>query len=212
MNMKTNMNNIKTIFLDWNGTICNNVFWEQLNSENTKELFDKITKSLFVNNGRLINPWMKNEINMNDIINIVCDETKINKRFLKEQLIYSSINMNFINLEIPNIIKLIQEKGIKVVLASDNMDIFRYTITNLKLDLLFDDILLSNEIGFLKTEWNGNNSLFFENYIKRKELNANECILIDDSKDLINMCQDIGMQNIKINDCKNTINELKRFI
>lgn len=107
MNMKTNMNNIKTIFLDWNGTICNNVFWEQLNSENTKELFDKITKSLFVNNGRLINPWMKNEINMNDIINIVCDETKINKRFLKEQLIYSSINMNFINLEIPNIIKLI---------------------------------------------------------------------------------------------------------
>lgn len=210
--MKTNMNNIKTIFLDWNGTICNNVFWEQLNSENTKELFDKITKSLFVNNGRLINPWMKNEINMNDIINIVCDETKINKRFLKEQLIYSSINMNFINLEIPNIIKLIQEKGIKVVLASDNMDIFRYTITNLKLDLLFDDILLSNEIGFLKTEWNGNNSLFFENYIKRKELNANECILIDDSKDLINMCQDIGMQNIKINDCKNTINELKRFI
>lgn len=92
------------------------------------------------------------------------------------------------------------------------MDIFRYTITNLKLDLLFDDILLSNEIGFLKTEWNGNNSLFFENYIKRKELNANECILIDDSKDLINMCQDIGMQNIKINDCKNTINELKRFI
>lgn len=210
--MKTNMNNIKTIFLDWNGTICNNVFWEQLNSENTKELFDKITKSLFVNNGRLINPWMKNEINMNDIINIVCDETKINKRFLKEQLIYSSINMNFINLEIPNIIKLIQEKGIKVVLASDNMDIFRYTITNLKLDLLFDDILLSNEIGFLKTEWNGNNSLFFENYIKRKELNANECVLIDDSKDLINMCQDVRMQNIKINDCKNTINELKRFI
>ena len=209
--MKTNMNNIKTIFLDWNGTICNNVFWEQLNSENTKELFDKITKSLFVNNGRLINPWMKNEINMNDIINIVCDETKINKRFLKEQLIYSSINMNFINLEIPNIIKLIQEKGIKVVLASDNMDIFRYTITNLKIDLLFDDLLLSNEIGFVKSELKNNKSLFFDNYINKHHLTYNNCVLIDDSQEIANTCKSIGMNNIKINDCKKTIEELRRF-
>ena len=146
------MESIKTIFLDWNGTICNNVFWQQLDNNSTKEIFEKIKKCLFIDNGNLIDPWMKNQLSMNDIINIISNETKINKQFLKEQLIFSSENMNFVNPEIPNIIKLIQEKGIKVVLASDNMDVFRYTISKLKLDLLFDDLLLSNEIGFLKTE------------------------------------------------------------
>ena len=206
------MDSIKTIFLDWNGTICNNVFWQQLDNDSTKEIFEKIKKCLFIDNGNLIDPWMKNQLSMNDIINTISNKTKINKQFLKEQLIFSSENMNFINPEIPNIIKLIQEKGIKVVLASDNMDVFRYTISKLKLDLLFDDLLLSNEIGFLKTEWTGNTSLFFKNYIKRKHLNLSECILIDDAKNLTDMCHDIGMQNLKIDNCYETINKLKIFL
>ncbi len=206
------MDSIKTIFLDWNGTICNNVFWQQLNNNSTKEIFEKIKKCLFIDSRNLIDPWMKNQLSMNDIINTIYNETKINKQFLKEQLIFSSENMNFVNPEIPNIIKSIQEKGIKIVLASDNMDVFRYTISKLKLDLLFDDLLLSNEIGFLKTEWTGNTSLFFKNYIKRKNLNPNECILIDDSKKLTDMCHDIGMQNLKIDNCHETINKLKIFL
>lgn len=155
------MQAIKTIFLDWNGTICNNVFWEQLNNSTTKEIFDKITKCLFIKHNHLINSWMKNILSMNDIIDIVSRETNIDKYFLKEQLIISSLGMNYVDLNIPNIIKLIQIKGIKVVLASDNMDVFKYTITNLKMDLLFDDLLLSNEIGFLKSELNDSKSLFF---------------------------------------------------
>lgn len=206
------MDSIKTIFLDWNGTICNNVFWQQLDNNSTKEIFEKIKKYLFIDNRNLIDPWMKNQLSMNDIINIISNETKINKQFLKEQLIFSSENMNFVNPEIPNIIKSIQEKNIKVILASDNMDVFRYTISKLKLDLLFDDLLLSNEIGFLKTEWTGNTSLFFKNYIKRKNLNLSECILIDDAKNLIDICHDIGMQNLKIDNCHETINKLKIFL
>lgn len=206
------MDSIKTIFLDWNGTICNNVFWQQLDNNSTKEIFEKIKKCLFIDNGNLIDPWMKNQLSMNDIVDTIYNETKINKQFLKEQLIFSSENMNFVNPEIPNIIKSIQEKDIKVILASDNMDVFRYTISKLKLDLLFDDLLLSNEIGFLKTEWTGNASLFFKNYIKRKNLNLSECILIDDAKNLIDMCHDIGMQNLKIDNCHEIINKLKIFL
>ena len=40
------MQNIKTIFLDWNGTICNNVFGEQLNNSTTKDIFEKIIKKI----------------------------------------------------------------------------------------------------------------------------------------------------------------------
>lgn len=206
------MQNIKTIFLDWNGTICNNVFGEQLNNSTTKDIFEKITKSLFVNNCHLIEPWMKNKLNFNDIIDVIHKETGFDKTFLKEQLIISSINMSYIDPEIPSVIKAIQNKGIKVVLASDNMDIFRYTITNLKMDLLFDDLLLSNEIGFVKSELKNNKSLFFDNYINKHHLTYDNCVLIDDSQEIANTCKSIGMNNIKINDCKKTIEELKRFI
>lgn len=206
------MQAIKTIFLDWNGTICNNVFWEQLNNSTTKEIFDKITKCLFIKHNHLINSWMKNILSMNDIIDIVSRETNIDKYFLKEQLIISSLGMNYVDLNIPNIIKLIQIKGIKVVLASDNMDVFKYTITNLKMDLLFDDLLLSNEIGFLKSDLNDSKSLFFENYINKNNLKYNECILIDDSKELTNLCKQIGMNNIQIDNCVNIINELRKCI
>ena len=205
------MQNIKTIFLDWNGTICNNVFWEQLDNGTTKDIFEKITKSLFVNNCDFIEPWMKNKLNFNDIIDVIHKETGFDKTFLKEQLIISSINMNYIDPEIPSVIKAIQNKGIKVVLASDNMDIFRYTITNLKMDLLFDDLLLSNEIGFVKSELKNNKSLFFDNYINKHHLTYDNCVLIDDSQEIANTCKSIGMNNIKINDCKKTIEKLRRF-
>lgn len=206
------MQNIKVIFLDWNKTICNNVFWQQLNNETTKEIFDKITNCLFVNNCSLINPWMKNEFSEIDIIEVIHKETGIDKRFLLEQLMLSSLNMNYINLEIPDVIRNIQKQGIKVVLASDNMDCFKYTITNLKLDLLFDDMILSNEIGFLKNEIKDNKSLFFDNYINKHNLKYSDCVLIDDSKELQLMCKNIGMNNIKVEDCNDTINILKSFI
>ncbi len=206
------MQNIKVIFLDWNGTICNNVFWEQLNNDTTKNIFNKITKSLFINNCNLIKPWMKNELSFNDIISTICEETYFNKNFLKEQLLISSINMNYINLEIPNIIKTIQNKGIKVVLASDNMDIFRYTITNLKLDLLFDDLLLSNEIGYLKSEYNiENKSLFFNRYLEKQGISYNNCVLIDDSEEIADTCKKIGINNIKINNINDIKNILMEF-
>ena len=50
------MNSIKKIFLDWNGTICNDVFWQQLDNSGTKEIFEKIKKCLFIDNGNLIDP------------------------------------------------------------------------------------------------------------------------------------------------------------
>lgn len=111
------MQNIKTIFLDWHGTICKNVFWEHLKSEN-KNLFDTINKILFVDNQNLIDEWMLNKADIDDILDLLYKKTDISKEYLMSELIYSLKQMNFVIPNFANIIKQIQENDIKVVLVS----------------------------------------------------------------------------------------------
>ena len=117
--------------------------------------------------------------------------------------------MNFVIPDLIDIIKKIQENNIKVVLSSENMDVFSYVIDNLNLKNIFDDILLSNVLKHSKKEVDINNhALFFHDYITKNNLKYEECVLIDDSKSLIDMCKKVGMNNIKINDCEKEIKNI----
>ena len=77
---------------------------------------------------------------------------------------------------------IIRENGIKVVLATDNMDTFeRWTVPALELEPLFDGILTSVYCGALKSEIQGDYSPFFDHYLKQNRVRPTEAILIDDS-------------------------------
>ncbi len=207
------MENIKIIFLDWHKTICTDVFWQHLNKGDTKEYFDKIRKNLFIENMLLPYKWVLGFVDTNYVVNKIHEDTKINKDFLIDNLIESSNNMNFVDLEIPNIIKKIRKNNIKVVLSSANMDIFNYTIKSLKLNELFDDLLLSNNLMCSKNDIDcDNKSLFFDDYIKNNNYDYKDCVLIDDSKSLVDVCNILGMNNIRIKNCKEEIkNTLNNF-
>lgn len=207
------MQNIKAIFLDWNGTISKDYFWKSLKTKNN-ELFEKINKILFVDNSYIINEWMLGNVKIDDILNLLSKETKANQEYLMEELVFGLKQMDFVIHDLKDIIKKIQKNDIKVVLSSDNMDIFSYVIDNLNLKNIFDDILLSNILKHLKNDVDGNNhALFFHDYIIKNNLKYEECVLIDDSKSLVDMCKKVGMNNIKINDCEKEIRDvLLKFI
>ena len=207
------MQNIKVIFLDWNGTISKDYFWKSLKTKNN-ELFEKINKILFVDNSYIINEWMLGNLKINDILNLLSKETKASQEYLMEELVFGFKQMDFVIHDLKDIIKKIQKNDIKVVLSSDNMDIFSYVIDNLNLKNIFDDILLSNILKHLKNDVDGNNhALFFHDYIIKNNLKYDECVLIDDSKSLVDMCKKVGMNNIKINDCEKEIRDvLLKFI
>ena len=207
------MQNIKAIFLDWNGTISKDYFWKSLKTKNN-ELFEKINKILFVDNSYIINEWMLGNVKIDDILNLLSKETKANQEYLMEELVFGLKQMDFVIHDLKDIIKKIQKNDIKVVLSSDNMDIFSYVIDNLNLKNIFDDILLSNILKHLKNDVDGNNhALFFHDYIIKNNLKYEECVLIDDSKSLVDMCKKVGMNNIKINDCEKEIKDvLLKFI
>lgn len=157
---------------------------------------------------------MIDDLDCNDVIDKISLGTNLEKNFIKETLIQSSKNMRFVDDSIPNLIKKIQQNNIKVVLASDNMDVFNFTIENLKLNFLFDDMLLSNNLKVVKKFINNNGNLpFFESFLQKNNLKYSDCVLIDDSKNLVKVCEIVGMNNICVENCENQIVDiLKEFI
>jgi FMN phosphatase YigB (HAD superfamily) len=181
------MNNLKIVFIDWNNTLSKSKFWEHLKLSSTKDLklFKKLEKSLFINNSHLLKPWMRGDLVTDDVVKIISKNTKIDIDYVFNHFIKSCKEMVFISKEIPELIKKIQHKSIKVYIATDNMDSFnKWTIPEMKLADLFDGIINSFDRKALKTDFdeNGKNS-FFKDVLKTEKINPKNAVLIDDSED-----------------------------
>jgi len=79
-------------------------------------------------------------------------------------------------------IRALRAQGIKVVLATDNMDAFsRWTVPALHLGGIFDAILDSASLGVLKDDRVGGHSPFFGPWLTDHRIAPSEAVLIDDS-------------------------------
>jgi FMN phosphatase YigB (HAD superfamily) len=79
-------------------------------------------------------------------------------------------------------LQAIREQGIKVVLATDNMDAFcRWTVPAMHLGGIFDAILDSASLGVLKDDLVGGRSPFFGPWLSDQRIAPSEAVLVDDS-------------------------------
>ena len=204
----------KVIFIDWNKTLSNSMFWSQmrnLNHPHNKHV-ENIEKTLFNNNRNLINPWMRGEYSSEDICQIISNQSGIPFEIIFDGLKESCSVMEFISNEIPQLIKQLKSKGFKVVIATDNMDTFsRFTIPAMKLTNLFDDFLISCDIKSLKGDVEENSIPFFKDYLQQNNLNYNDSILLDDCNDMGDVYNRLGLEIIKITDENKLISILKEY-
>lgn len=204
----------KVIFIDWNKTLSNSRFWEQLEDVNHKHHNHHlgIIDSLFVENKNLITPWMQGKLTAEDICNAIAENTGIDAEIIFDELVESAKNMTFVSEEIPELINSIRAKGIKVVIATDNMDTFnRFTVKSMDLENLFDDILNSYALKAMKGDFENNKSLFFDDFIKRNNLSYAKTVLLDDSTSNSDPLTSLGMKTIQITSPKNLIYNLKYY-
>src|SRR3989344_694778 len=132
----------KSIFLDWYKTLSHGLFWEHMadNDHPLHQHHSQIVQWLFVDNKQLINPWMRGEYSSEDICALIASDLNLSVTTLVTELERSCRNMQFYSDEIPGLLKQIKQKGIKVVIATDNMDTFRrFTVPGMKLDSLFHE-------------------------------------------------------------------------
>lgn len=205
----------KVIFIDWNGTISHSRFWEHLEdpSHPNNSYFKPVTESLFVKHRSIISDWMLSKLTIEDICKLIAEDTNLDYEIILKEFIESCQNMKYISDELPDLIRKLQSKGIKCVIATDNMDSFdRFTVPSMNLTELFDGILNSYSLKSFKYNVVDKELPFFEEYLSDNNLKYSNVVLIDDSIDRAGFYEANGFKIINVNKDYTLIEVLKSFL
>jgi len=185
---------LKVIFVDWHKTLCSCPFFHHLEKRDAS-LYDKLEYRLFeempIEN---FIEWMRGNITKKDIVaRLAGNDLPVSK--VSELLKQGCETMFLDRKDYLKWIRKIRKKGIKAVIATDNVDTFdEYTVPSLKLMRYFDDILSSCRLRKLKKDVNGKRLLFFDDFLKKNGIKYDEAMLIDDDEKTIKLCKHHGMQ------------------
>lgn len=203
----------KIVFIDWSGTLSKSKFWGHLEASDP-ELFKMIEDNLFKKNIDLIKPWMKGTLTSEDVVKKISQETGLDYNKVFEEFVKGCELMDFVDPKVPSLIEKLQKKGIKVYIASNNMDSFdRWTIPAMKLDRIFNGIINSFPIKVLKHDFaDDGTSLFFDKVLKKEGVKPQETTLIDDSEDKEGKLGSFGINYRRISDQRILVTELSELV
>ncbi len=181
----------RVIFLDWYMTLSDSLFWEDWATDTDKQKdLVAIQSVMFSNEGRLANVWMRGGINSEEAVKEICKIAKLDEDMVLQGLISSCKNMELNNDNLLSTIEDIRRLGTEVVIATDNMDTFiRWTVPSLRLERYFDGIIDSFTQKALKADFDGETSLFFNDYLQTSKTPPEKMVLIDDRADAVTVEQ-----------------------
>lgn len=143
-------NNIKTLLIDFDGTICFDRFWRSADGN----IQSQIKSYLFDTDDKLVNDWLRGYYTSEQVNKRIADTFDYRYEDLWDIFVKDCQTM-FIR---PKTLELIQRarSKYKIILLTDNMDCFdRFTIPSLQLDKCFDQIINSYNYGVTKADING---------------------------------------------------------
>ena len=139
---------------------------------------------------------MTNEISFEEINKILSNKMGIEEDYLNKILIQSIKEYEW-NWDLINLYQEYRQKGIKVVITTDNMDIFsKIAVPYNDFNKYFDKIYNSADIKLLKEE---NNYQFFNDISKEYNLKTNEVLIVDDNKKTIEETGKLGYKTYLYN-------------
>lgn len=190
----------KVVFVDWDGTLSGSRFWSRW--AGTPQ-YRQIQETLFHDGRNLLQDWMRGRTTYAAILRHIEDKTGISYKALEDELRYSAENMSYIDPGVIEQVQALRTQGVKVVIATDNMDTFhRWTVPALRLNMLFDDILTSDAQRALKIDLNSDGmSTFFSRYFLQSGIDPSEAILLDDSSDT-RVVERIGMDFLHVTEVR----------
>lgn len=185
---------IKIIFFDWYKTLSSSTLFNSI--ADNKNLYKKLEDKIFGDEYQFVQDWMIGKLSLEEVISIVCSKDKdLSKEEIYKIIKTSSENLSFDSEEYLELIKSIKDKGIKVVIATDNMDIFeRFTVPAQKLNDLFDDVLSSHNLKCVKDTIVNDKLVFFDDYLSNQGINYDETLFFDDTQHTLNLCKERGMK------------------
>jgi len=177
----------ETILFDFDGVLCKDRFYASTLLPEHEEVSDWIQKNVFSKGGshnELVRPWMKGERTSDDINRVISENTGIKYEDLKS-LYEESIRQMRLDENVLMLAKELKEKGIKIGIVTDNMDVFsQITVPHKKLTGLFNVIVNSADYGKLKNE---NEGELFDIALRALDEKIGSSLMIDDAERTIEL-------------------------
>lgn len=175
---------IKTLFIDFDGTLCHDKFWRSFDSGS----LTKLEHRLFLSNIALVKDWMIGTYSSEQINKKLAEELHIDYQTLWDVFVKDCQTMKIENRVLEKIDEL--RNSYKVVLITDNMDCFdRFTVPALGLNKYFDLIINSFNECILKSE---NNGQLFLDVMRRVNSIPSESVLLDNSEKSCDIFKSLG--------------------
>ena len=197
---------IKAIFFDFDGVLT-------LNNSGTAQTCKYISENIGVDYNLLIKSFKNLKLDLllgykkySDIlpkINNLIDN-KIDNQLLENAFLSTPKNTKMFDL-----VKNLRNKGYKTGIITDNpIERFNVLEKKIRLDLIFDSIIISSEVKSLK-----NQEIIFQAALSSLNLNSYDAVFIDNSKSNLEVPSNMGFKTIlyddKINDINLLISELE---
>jgi len=195
------------IFIDWDGTLCWGRFWESLLK--TDASLAKVVSHFFTVEKEMELKWMTGKLTSEEVVKLISDRSGLPEKLLWESFVDDCEKM-YVEAEAISLIKKLKEKY-TVILVTGNMDCFsRFTVPALGLDKIFDHIVNSYYVGYLKSDHNGKT---FTDYFNQYNItDPSKSYLLDDSEKNCNAFTQLGGRAIKINTKNDTVNHLRAIL
>ena len=191
------MNMIKAIIFDAGGVIIEqgsqlNEFAKIFKPKNKQELWEKIN--------HFVGPLCKGEISEKEYWRRIADSENVDPKTVPQNLwVKNYEETTNINESVVDLIKSLR-RNYKTILISNTIKPHVAINKKRKLFENFDDVLNSNEVHLSK-----DTPAIFKLALKRNQLDAEECIFIDDIQKFVEIANSIGIYGIlfkKINPLK----------
>jgi FMN phosphatase YigB (HAD superfamily) len=174
--------NIRVIFVDWANTLSTSLFWQHRTGSCLSAADSARVESYVFSRAEILRQWMVGAVSAEEVCASAAACLGLPAADLLADLEDSCRSMEFDDPAAIDVLQAIREQGIKVVLATDNMDTFhRWTVPAMHLTGVADDILDSASLGCLKGDLAGSHSPFFGPWLSQRRIAPSEAILVDDS-------------------------------
>lgn len=199
---------VHAILFDFHHVLSHDHFYESTLLPEHKEVSEWISQTIFGDH-ELVRDWMRGKTTWRVLHDRIVAETGMD-RLLLDQLFVESVKQMKIVDEMINLARELKEKGFKIAIVSDNMDIFsEVTVPYQRFDQLFDAVFNSADHGLLKLDEHGK---LFEHVADMLGVPIKQSIFIDDAKCNVDLFIELGGQAIMHTDPESTHKKLSSLL
>ncbi|MEQ8852834.1 hypothetical protein [Gimesia sp.] len=189
----------KVIFVDWHGVLSRDPFWLSILHNSDHPLHAQLTDAAEVlfQDESLIHDWMRGDVSAHQILDSldIDPDDSFPPDYLRRKLVEDCQLMQ-VNQRLVQMLREIRQRGIGIVLATDNMDCFQEalqdanaqrplttqsveeeTLSFRQAAQLFDEVLCSCSQRVLKRE---NPKRFYGSWLSAHALEFEDTLLLDD--------------------------------